>query len=253
MAWHREAFYHRRRSYTSGQLCGVRWVSDSQRHVAVDVGVQDLCLSLGENLAVVGLIATKSVLAHVSESDHGLVAPVEKLKVSNPLEVRVVGPWAHGKLERSLDNLVETGLLEVSLPANGLLARDVALLCNLKVELANLGEGRVLWKGTVVRAVVGNEARDFKVGAGLEGAVDLLDEVGPVVDRHGQLTGVDEIKDVLSPAPVDLHVVDLDQVSMRRASKGLGLVGQRTLKRTLGGTILVWSGKRSTPMIRAVG
>lgn len=186
------------------------------------VGVQDLCLGLGENLTVVGLITTKSVLAHVSESGHGLITPVEQLKVSNLLEMRVAGPWTHGELESTLDNVVESGLLEVSLPADGLLARDVSLLCNLEVELAHLDVSRVLWKGTVVGTKVGDETRDFKVGTGLEGTVDLLDEVGPVVDCHGELTGVDEVKDGLAPAPLDLYVVDLGQVSMKRVNKGLG-------------------------------
>lgn len=86
------------------------------------VGVQDLCLGLGKNLVVVGLITTKSVLAHVSESHHRLVTPVEKLKVPNLLEMRVVGPRTHGKLESSLVNVVEASLLEVSLPADRLLA-----------------------------------------------------------------------------------------------------------------------------------
>lgn len=186
------------------------------------VGVQDLCLGLGKNLTVVGLITTKRVLAHISESSHGLVAPVEQLKVSNLLEMRVTGPWTHGELESTLDDVVEACFLEVSLPADGLLARDVSLLGNLEVELAHLDVSRVLWKGTVVGTKVGDEARDFEVGAGLEGAVDLLDEVGPVVDRHGELTGVDEVKYGLAPAPVDLHVVDLSQVSMRRVNKKFG-------------------------------
>lgn len=180
------------------------------------VGVDNLLLGLGKNLTVVGLITAQPVLAQVDKGAHGLLTPVEQLEIANLLEMRVSGPRTHGELERSLGDVVEAGLLEVSLPANGLLARDVALLGDLEVDLSHLDVGRVLGKRAVVGTEVGDEARDFKVGAGLEGAVDLLDEVGPVVDGHGELTGVDEVKDRLAPTPSGLHVVDLGQVSMAR-------------------------------------